>query len=163
MSRSRYAPSMGSRTASQITVGRPKGDVMAIIADFPGYPQWAGALKSADVLATGPGGRASKVRFTLDAGLLRDDYVLAYSWDGDARVSWELAEGGSVISELAGSYDLTDRDVGTEVSYELTVGLRVPMPGLVRRTAEKMIIDAALKGLKARAESLADGAKGDIR
>ena len=29
------------------------------------------------------------------------------------------------------------------------------MPGLLKRKAEKMIIDTALKGLKARAESLA--------
>lgn len=148
---------MGSRTTSRITVTAPKADVMAVIADFGAYPQWATAVRSADVLETGTAGRAARVRFDLDAGLLRDSYVLGYAWEDDSRVGWELAEGGSVISELAGSYELSERAGGTEVSYELTVGVRMPMPGLVRRKAEKMIIDAALKGLKARAESLADG------
>ena len=131
---------------------------MAVIADFAGYPQWATALRSADVLETGPDGRARKVRFVLDAGLVRDSYVLSYTWDGDTQVSWQLAEPGSVIAEMTGGYLLSDRDAGAEVKYELTVDIRIPMPGMLKRKAEKMIIDTALKGLKAQAESRGDGA-----
>lgn len=131
---------------------------MAVIADFAEYPQWATALRSADVLETGPDGRARAVRFVLDAGPVRDSYVLAYSWDGDTQVSWQLAEPGSVIAEMTGGYLLSDRDAGAEVKYELTVDIRIPMPGMLKRKAEKMIIDTALKGLKARAESRGDGA-----
>src|SRR5487761_1516702 len=149
---------MGSRTASSITVAAPKTDVMAVIADFAEYPQWATALKSAEVLETGPGGRAAAVRFTLDAGLVRDTYVLAYTWDGDSQVSWQIAEPGSVVAEMTGGYRLSDHGAGAEGNYELTVDVRIPMPGLLKRKAEKMIIDTALKGLKARAESRHDGA-----
>jgi hypothetical protein len=148
---------MANKTASSITVAVPKSDVMAVIADFADYPRWATALRSADVLETGPDGRAAEVRFMLDAGVLRDTYVLAYTWEGDTQVSWRLAEPGTVISEMAGGYHLIDRGVGAEVNYELTVDVRIPMPGLLKRKAEKMIIDTALKGLKARAEALADG------
>jgi uncharacterized membrane protein len=155
---------MGSRTASSVTVAAPKADVMAVIADFPQYPQWATALRSAEVLETGPGGRAAAVRFTLDAGLVRDTYVLAYTWDGDSQVSWQLAEPGSVVAEMTGGYRLSDLGAGAEVNYELTVDVRIPMPGLLKRKAEKMIIDTALKGLKARAESLHDsGTTGGAR
>ena len=148
---------MADKTASSITVAAPRSGVMAVIADFPGYPRWAAAVRSADVVEAGPDGRAARVRFTLDAGVLRDSYVLAYAWGGDARVSWQLAEPGSVIAEMTGGYHLTDRGAGAEVSYELAVDVRMPMPGLVKRKAEKMIIDTALKGLKARAEALAGG------
>jgi hypothetical protein len=73
-------------------------------------------------------------------------------------VTWRLAEPGSVISEMTGGYELAGRGPGeTGVSYELTVDVRIPMPGLLKRKAEKMIIDTALKGLKARAESLREG------
>ncbi|HLX49887.1 MAG TPA: SRPBCC family protein [Streptosporangiaceae bacterium] len=148
---------MGSRTSSSIQVAAPAADVMDVIADFAGYPRWATALRSAEVLESEPGGRASKVRFTLDAGVLRDTYVLAYTWDGDRQVTWRLAEPGSVISEMTGGYQLANRDPGgSTVSYELTVDVRIPMPGLLKRKAEKMIIDTALKGLKARAESLGE-------
>ncbi|HEY2576569.1 MAG TPA: SRPBCC family protein [Streptosporangiaceae bacterium] len=156
---------MGSKTSSSIQVAAPTADVMDVIADFAEYPRWATALRSAEVLETGPDGRAGKVRFTLDAGVLRDTYVLSYTWDGDTQVTWRLAEPGSVISEMTGGYQLADRDPGgaaiaglsgqmSTVSYELTVDVRIPMPGLLKRRAEKMIIDTALKGLKARAESL---------
>jgi hypothetical protein len=149
---------MANTTTSSITVAAPKSGVMAVIADFPGYPRWATGLRSADVLETGPDGRAARVRFTLDAGVLRDSYVLAYTWEGDTQVSWQLAEPGSVIAGMAGGYHLADRGAGAEVTYELTVDVRMPMPGLLKRKAEKMIIDSALQGLKARAEALADGA-----
>jgi hypothetical protein len=84
--------------------------------------------------------------------------VLAYTWDGDTRVSWQLAEPGSVIAEMTGAYQLSDHGAGAGVTYELTVDIRIPMPGMLKRKAEKMIIDTALKGLKARAESRGDGA-----
>jgi carbon monoxide dehydrogenase subunit G len=148
---------MGSRTASSIMVAASKADVMAVIADFADYPAWVTAMRSAEVLETGDDGRAGKVRFQLDAGLVRDTYVLAYSWDGDTGVSWRLAEPGSVIAEMTGGYRLADSAAGAEVNYELTVDVRMPMPGLLKRKAEKVIIDTALKGLKSRAESRTGG------
>ena len=93
---------MGSSTASTVTVAAPRADVMAVIADFPRYPDWVTAMRSAEVIETGEGGRARTVRFQLDAGLVRDTYTLLYDWDGDDGVSWRLAEPGSVITEMTG-------------------------------------------------------------
>ena len=125
---------------------------MAVIADFAAYPQWASGVRAAEVLAQ-QDGRASRVRFTLDAGPVKDTYVLGYDWDGDAAVRWHLAEAGSVISGMDGGYLLADTGGGTETTYELSVDIRIPMPGLLKRRAEKTIIDTALKGLKVRVES----------
>ncbi len=128
---------------------------MAVIADFAAYPQWATGVAAAEVVEQSGEGPPSRVRFTLDAGIIKDRYVLCYQWDGDAEVRWALdpAESGSVISELSGSYLLAERGGGTDVSYELTIGLRIPVIGLLKRRAEKAIIDTALNGLKSRAES----------
>ena len=46
-----------------------------------------------------------------------------------------------------------DVDGSTEVTYRLAVDLDVPMLGMFKRKAEKMIMDTALKGLKKRVES----------
>jgi hypothetical protein len=127
---------------------------MTVIADFAAYPRWATAVRSAEILSENDDGRASAVRFRLDAGMIKDSYVLGYEWDGDAQVRWNLAEAGSVISEMSGGYTLADRGDSTEVTYELAVGIRLRMPGIVKRQAEKMIIDTALKGLKSQAESI---------
>jgi len=101
----------------------------------------------------GDGGRASQVRFALDAGVIKDSYVLSYDWDGDDGVRWDLAGPGSVITALSGGYLLADADGGTEVTYDLAVDVRIPMPGMLKRRAEKTIIETALKGLRDRAEA----------
>ena len=127
---------------------------MGVIADFGSYPEWATGVRSAEVLETAPDGRALRVRFGLDAGVIRDSYVLAYEWDGDAAVRWRLHEPGSMVTEMTGAYVLIEDGPGTKVIYDLAVGTRVPMIGLLKRRAEKTIIDTALRGLKSRAESI---------
>ena len=147
---------MADRTTSSISIAATGPDVMAVIADFAAYPQWAAAVRSAEVAERGADGRPRLVRFSLDAGMIKDSYGLSYEWD-DSEVHWDLAEPGSVISAMTGGYSLAGRSGATQVTYELSVDLRVPLLGMLKRKAEKVIIDTALKGLKARAESLADG------
>jgi polyketide cyclase/dehydrase/lipid transport protein len=152
-------------TSSRIMIAAPRAGVMAVIADFAAYPQWASAVRAAETLGQEAGGRARRVRFSLDAGIVKDSYVLGYDWNGDAGVRWQLAEPGSVISGMSGGYALAERAGETEVTYELAVDVRVPMPGLLKRRAEKTIIDTALKGLKNRAERLCgeSGSSGSAR
>jgi Polyketide cyclase / dehydrase and lipid transport len=144
---------MADKTSSDIAISAMRSTVMRVIADFGSYPDWATGVKSAEVLETGPDGRARRVRFGLDAGVIRDSYVLAYEWDGEEAVRWQLAESGSMVTEMSGAYVLGEDGSGTTVNYELTVGTRVPMIGMLKRRAEKTIITTALKGLKSRAES----------
>jgi hypothetical protein len=144
---------MADKTTSSIVIRVPRKDVMAVIADFAAYPEWATGVRGAEVLSV-TDGRASAVRFTLDAGVIKDSYVLGYDWDDDARVRWNLTEAGSVISEMNGGYALAERGDETEVTYDLAVAIKMPMPGILKRRAEKTIIDTALKGLKSRAETI---------
>jgi uncharacterized protein YndB with AHSA1/START domain len=150
---------MADRTSSSITVAADRATVMGIIADFGAYPDWATGVRSAEVVEADPAGGARRVRFSLDAGLIRDTYVLAYEWDADVAVRWQLAEAGSTVTEMSGAYLLTDDGGATKVSYELAVGTKVPLPGLIRRRAERTIIDTALRGLKSRVESAASGGR----
>jgi hypothetical protein len=142
-----------------MVIGVPKSVIMAVIADFTSYPGWASGVREATVLADDADGRPSRVRFTIDSGVIKDSYVLSYAWQGDGRVEWELAERGSMVSAMTGSYLLEDSgdgaDSATRVTYELAVGLAVPMPGMLRRRAEKTIVDTALRGLRGRAEKVA--------
>jgi Polyketide cyclase / dehydrase and lipid transport len=147
---------MADRTSSSVAVSSPRATVMRVITDFAAYPEWAAGVSAAEVLEEGADHRPRRVRFVLNAGPIRDSYVLGYEWDGDRSVHWQLAEPGTMVTEMTGAYVLADDGPGTQVSYELTVGTRVPMLGLLKRRAEKTIIDTALRGLKARAESLQD-------
>jgi ribosome-associated toxin RatA of RatAB toxin-antitoxin module len=142
---------MADQASSSITIDAPPADVMAVIADFAKYPEWAGFIKTAEVLSTGADGRADKARFVVDAGVMKADYTLRYTYDGDARVSWELESG--TLKENSGSYVLQDTANGTDVTYSLTIDAGIPMLGMFKRKAEKVVMDTALKELKKRVES----------
>jgi ribosome-associated toxin RatA of RatAB toxin-antitoxin module len=143
---------MADQSTQSITVAAPPADVMAVIADFPSYPDWVAAAKQVDVLETGPDGRARRVHFVLDAGAVKDDYVLEYTWDGDRRVSWHLVQ-GQMQKRQEGSYTLSETAPGTtDVTYAIAIDLSIPMLGMIKRKAEKVILDTALKELKKRVE-----------
>ncbi|SNS45515.1 Polyketide cyclase / dehydrase and lipid transport [Geodermatophilus pulveris] len=144
---------MADQSTQSITVAAPPADVMAVIADFSSYPEWVAAAKRVDVLDSGPDGRARRVHFVIDAGGVKDDYVLEYTWDGDRRVSWHLVQ-GQMQKRQEGSYTLAGTAQGTtEVTYAIAIDLSIPMLGMVKRKAEKVILDTALKELKKRVES----------
>ncbi|MFF8605119.1 SRPBCC family protein [Streptomyces sp. NPDC015346] len=147
---------MAEHTSSSITIEAAPADVMAVIADFARYPEWTGEVKEAEVLEKDAAGRAEKVRLLLDAGAIKDDHTLAYTWASDNEVSWTLVK-SQMLRALDGSYRLTPAAGGTrtEVTYQLTVDVKIPMLGMIKRKAEKVIIDRALAGLKKRVESRA--------
>jgi len=143
-----------ARTSSDIVIDATPAAIMAVIADFPAYPSWATGMRSAEVVE-GPDDRPAQVHFVLDATPIRDEYDLAYTWNGDASVSWQLAGGASMLKAMDGTYELDPVDTArTRVTYQLSVDVSIPLLGMLKRKAEKVIIDTALKGLKKRVESL---------
>ncbi|WP_026876965.1 SRPBCC family protein [Jiangella gansuensis] len=148
---------MAAQTTSSIVVAANPADIMAVIADLEFYPEWTASVREVEVLTTEPAsGRPATAKFVLDAGPIKDRYTLSYEWDGDDEVRWNLVEGG-LIKQLEGSYALrAGAGGGTEVTYQLTVDVAIPMLGLMKRKAEKVIIDTALKELKKRVEDGVD-------
>ncbi|GAB3082364.1 SRPBCC family protein [Nocardioides zeae] len=147
---------MAEQTSSTIVIDAPPAEVMAVIADFPAYPEWATGMKSVEVVEPGAAGeRPRKVRFVLDVAPIKDEYTLAYTWHGDTEVTWVLDQGG-ILRALDGAYTLRDLGGGsTEVTYRLALEVTIPLIGMLRRRGEKILIDTALKGLKKRVEGLA--------
>lgn len=150
---------MADRTESSILIPAPPHEVIEVISDFEHYPDWAD-FKSVQVLSENDGGWADEVEFSIEAGLIRDTYVLAYDWQftesGEGTVSWDLVRAGS-LKAMTGSYELAAVDmngapdgVGTEVVYRLSVDVKIPMLGAMKRKAEKMIVDTALTSLSER-------------
>ncbi len=145
-----------------MTMAASPETIMDTIADFGAYPQWAASIKTVEILQTGANGRGSRVRFVLDAGLIKDTYELDYQWADDGlSVTWDLvsaqmqkAQHGSYLlrpplgrTGESGTADLT------EVTYSLSVDLSIPLIGPLRRKAERTIMDTALKELRKRVEA----------
>jgi ribosome-associated toxin RatA of RatAB toxin-antitoxin module len=145
---------MAEQTTSSITIEASPSEIMDVIADFDSYPHWATGVRTAEVVAELPDGRAEKVFFRLDVSPIKDEYTLAYVWSGDEQVTWVLDQ-GKMLKALDGAYVLDDRGDGfTEVTYRLALDVAIPLIGMLKRKGEKILIDAALKGLKKRVESL---------
>lgn len=143
---------MADQTESSITIAAPAARIMAVIADLESYPQWSDGITSVTVL-TESEGRPLTARFELSSGPIKDTYELEYDWEGDHAVSWHLVR-GDMLREMDGRYSLEDVS-GTEtlVRYRLVVDVKVPMIGMIKRKAEKVIVDTALRGLKKQVEA----------
>ncbi|MBJ7356235.1 SRPBCC family protein [Nocardioides sp.] len=145
---------MAEQTTSSIVVDAAPEAVMDVIADFDAYPHWAKGVTTVETVVEGADGRAEQVFFALDVSPIKDEYTLAYIWEGHRRVTWTLVE-GKMLRALDGAYELRDLGNGsTEVTYRLALDVSIPLIGMLKRKGEKILIDAALKGLKKRVESL---------
>jgi ribosome-associated toxin RatA of RatAB toxin-antitoxin module len=143
---------MAEQSTQSIEVAAAPERIMAVVADLPAYPEWAKGVREAEVLERDEEGRAKQVRFTLDSGPVKDVYTLEYDWADDGlSVSWHLIK-GQMQKAQNGRYLLEPLGERTRVTYTLSVELVLPMIGLLRRKAEKMIMDTALKELKRQAE-----------
>ncbi|NHC12381.1 SRPBCC family protein [Motilibacter deserti] len=147
---------MSDQTESSIGIDAPAHVVMDVIADLEAYPEWNEEFTRVEVLAVSPDSdqRPLEARVVLDSNPIRDTFLLDYEWDGDSEVRWSLAEEAQLLRRLDGAYLLADNGDGTtQVTYRLTVDLKVPMIGMLKRKAEKVVIERALRGLKKRVEA----------
>jgi uncharacterized membrane protein len=146
---------MADRATQTITISAPVDTCFAIVADFPRYPDWARDVKAADVVAADDQGRPVEVAFTAAAMGRETSYTLQYDWSGaPERIVWQLVR-GDIMEAIDGSYTFTPSTTvpgGTDVVYDLSIALRMPLPGFVKRRAEVRILNT-IKELKARAES----------
>lgn len=147
---------MAEQSTQSIEVDAAPERIMSVIADLPAYPEWAKGVREVEVHDTDDAGRAKQVTLTLDAGPVKDVYTLEYTWAADGlAVDWKLVK-GQMQKAQDGRYLLEPQSGGrTRVTYTLAVELALPMIGMLRRKAEKMIMDTALKDLKRRAEDAA--------
>ena len=137
-----------------LTVAATPAACMDIALDFDRYSEWAPDIKEAKVLERDEQGRGTRVAFRAAAMGRSASYVLQYSYPQECQIAWKLVE-GDIMRALDGLYTFADgADNGTDITYELSVELVVPIPGFVKRRAEGKIMGTALRELKHRVESI---------
>lgn len=145
---------VSERTHGQIEIIASAEQVMSVIADLPNYAAWSEGIEAAEVLTT-QDGRPKTARLTFASGPLADVFELEYAWHGVDSVDWHMIKSGEVLKRQDGTYTIVAAGSGTvTVSYDLEVELSIPIIGKLKQRAEKLIIKAALNGLKQRVESL---------
>jgi hypothetical protein len=144
---------MSDLSSSTVTIDAPLAAVQEALFAIQAYPSWSSSIKVSEVVARDDKGQATKVKMTIDAGMMKDRVILDYDWSqAPGKLSFSLDD-ADLLTGMDGSYSIKaiDEDT-TQVTYELSVSLSMPIPAMMRQKAEKTTIDQALSQLKASLE-----------
>ncbi len=144
---------MSEFSKSTVTIEAPISDIQKNLSELDKYPEWSTQIKSAESLATDDQGRITKIKMSIDAGMMKDRVVLDYDWSqAPEKIIFSLDE-ADLLTSMDGAYTFKSIDSETtEVTYELGVSLSMSIPDMMRKKAEKATIDAALAQLKSHLE-----------
>jgi uncharacterized membrane protein len=143
---------MADKVRDTIDIEASTQEIFEVATDFEAYPDWNANIKNVEVKARDEEGRATSVWMEVDAKVRVVSYTLAYDYsDAPDSFSWSLVDGD--VKELSGSYSFDEFDDVTEVAYETAIDPGFPIPGFLKRQAEKQIVKGALEDLKKRVES----------
>lgn len=144
---------MPEQTEGEIEILARPEEIMAVISDFQAYPDWAEGIRSADVRARDAGGRGTEVAFEFSALGFSASYTLLYEYvPDDGGVRWTTKEASGAVKDITGEYEVEPLNGDTRVTYRLAVEPAMPLPGFLRRQADRRAIKSALEGLKRRVE-----------
>ena len=144
---------MSEFSKSTISIDAPIAAVQEALFALDKYPDWSTQIKSAEALTHDDQGRITKVKMSIDAGMMKDRPTLDYDWSAaPGTLSFSLDE-ADLLTGMDGVYSIKSIDEDTtEVTYQLQVSLSMPVPAMMRQKAEKATIDAALSQLKTHLE-----------
>jgi hypothetical protein len=83
--------------------------------------------------------------------MMKDRVTLDYDWSAaPASLSFSMDD-ADLLTQMDGTYFIKALDEdSTQVTYELTVAVSLPVPSMMITKAQQQTIDAALKELAAR-------------
>jgi uncharacterized membrane protein len=143
---------MSDMSRSTIVIEAPISRVSEVLFDLEKYPEWSDSITKVKVSERDESGRVTGATLTISAGALKDEVSLSYNWDGaPGRLEFEL-EDANMLTKMDGAYILKDLGDETEVTYELSVGVSMPIPQMMVTKQEKTTVDQALAQLKEHCE-----------
>jgi uncharacterized protein YndB with AHSA1/START domain len=144
---------MAETATDTITIAAAPDVVWKIATDLERYPTWAHDVKDVVVTNRDAHGRPTQVEFRTSALGRSTHYTLEYDYsDAPNSLAWTMVK-GDIQRSIEGAYKFEPtHDGGTVVRYDLAIELVVPLPGFVKRRAERRILNA-IKEMKAFAEA----------
>jgi ribosome-associated toxin RatA of RatAB toxin-antitoxin module len=142
---------MSKKSTATVLIDAPLADVQEALFAVGAYPEWLSSVKKSEVLESDTSGRVAKAKLSIDAGMMKDRVTLDYDWSAaPLALSFSMDE-ADLLTQMDGTYTLKSIDEDTtQVTYELTVAVSLPVPSMMITKGQQQIIDAALKELAAR-------------
>ena len=142
---------MSEKSTATVLIDAPLADVQEALFSIGSYPEWLSSIKKAEVIESDDSGRVLKAKLSIDAGMMKDRVTLDYDWSAaPSTLSFSMDE-ADLLTQMDGTYTLKAIDDDTtQVTYDLTVAVSLPVPSMMMTKAQKQTIDAALKELASR-------------
>ena len=138
---------MAVSVQSVITIEAGIPEIMEVLADVKSLVDWSDAHRAVEVREADDDGWPILVWEKISQFGVADEMVVRYEWY-DGEVTWSLVESGSQKLQNA-RYTLEDNGDGTtKVTFDLEVDLKIKLPGMVVKKAQKHIAELATKGLR---------------
>ncbi|MEQ8438914.1 MAG: SRPBCC family protein [Ilumatobacter fluminis] len=144
---------MAETATESITIAAPLDKVWEIATDLENYPTWTHDVKEVVITNRDDEGRPHEVEFRTSALGRSTHYTLEYDYtSAPKKLAWSMVK-GDIQRSIDGAFTFQSTDDGnTHVQYDLAIELVVPLPGFVKRRAERRILNA-IKELKTFAEA----------
>lgn len=148
---------MAITEARTITIEATPDEIMGVLFDLESLPEWSSAHQKVEVLEQDDRGRPKKSHQVVKIVGVKDEQVLDYTVHDDG-VSWTLVSSKQQRAQQ-GRYTLTPNGDSTDVQFELTVDLVVPLPGFLIKRGAKGLMETATDGLRKRVLKVQKGGK----
>jgi len=142
---------MSEQSVSTVIIDAPLAELEAALFAVDSYPEWLTSIKKVDVIERDSENRITKAKLAIDAGMMKDRVILDYDWSAAPATLTFTMDEADLLTQMDGTYTLKAIDADTtQVTYELTVAVSLPVPAMMITKAQKQTIDAALKELAER-------------
>ena len=139
---------MSDKSVSTVIIDAPIADVQAALFAIDSYPEWLTSIKKVDVIERDSDNRITKAKLAIDAGMMKDRVTLDYDWSAASATLTFSMDDADLLTQMDGTYSIKSIDAdSTQVTYELTVAVSLPVPAMMITKAQQQTIDAALKEL----------------
>lgn len=144
---------MAEHASETLTIRATPHEVWQAATDLERYPDWSGDITKVTVTSRDGEGRPVEADFWASAFGRHTHYRLRYDYtEAPNRLVWTLIE-GDIQKSIDGMFTFTvDPDGWTTTRYDLAIDLVIPLPGFLKRRAERRIL-SALAELKTHIES----------
>jgi uncharacterized membrane protein len=130
-------------------VNAPVDKIVEALTSFETFPEWQGAVMECEVLERDDEGRGSLVRMKVDAKVRKVEYVVRYTYDLPASLSWEQVSGD--LKENTGKYTFSPRDDGsTDVTVDIVAEVGFFVPGPMKKLIREQSLKNSIRELKKR-------------
>ncbi len=144
---------MAEKTTVSTEINAPIQKCWNIVVDIERYPEWIEDIKEVRIISKDDQGRPSEVSFRAAAFGRSTNYTLKYDYSDEPHSLKWVQTKGDITNKLDGSYTFEDNKNSTKIYYELEAELKIPIPGFIKRRAETLVNNRALRELKVRAEA----------